>query len=384
MLALLGAAACGNEADDGAAVHLDSLDPLTAVEEVRVGSLEDPVAGFSDIRALTVGDDGLLRVLDADARQVRVFTPAGEWLRSIGGPGQGPGEFERPSAMGLLGDTLWVHDLNAFRISWFDPEGEVLFTTPGAGVTIETAGGRSVRVVPYHPREDGTIESTAILPSISSADSIPVLRFSRNGSVLDTLRWRKIEPSRTESVSVGGRDLNVPTLRPTSPIVDFDGRDSVVVSWAANSDGVGMLRITLIGPGADTLATREFLYDGVPTTDEVADSLIAGPVEVLPLVLGLPEDQLRRELRAAVDIPPFRPPVRRLHRGIDGSMLIELNTTELDSASWLVLDPDGSARGRVTLPADVEPEHLDGSVIWAVDPDELEVPWLVRLRMSAR
>lgn len=88
-----------------------------------------------------------------------------------------------------------------------------------------------------------------------------------------------------------------------------------MVSWATDPDGVGTLSVTRIGPGSDTLAARRFLYDGVPTTDELADSLIAGPAEVLPMVLGLPEGQVRSQLEGAIDLPPHRPPVRRLERG---------------------------------------------------------------------
>lgn len=56
-------------------------------------------------------DDGTLAVLDCQAAEVRFSDAEGGFLEAVGGPGDGPGEFGRPSR--LLAPTpgsLWVVD----------------------------------------------------------------------------------------------------------------------------------------------------------------------------------------------------------------------------------------------------------------------------------
>ncbi|HUG38861.1 MAG TPA: hypothetical protein VMM12_00160, partial [Longimicrobiales bacterium] len=57
-------------------------------------------------------------VLVHDARGARVAT--------IGGAGEGPGEFRTVDGIGLVGDTLWALDRRLYRITYFSPAGELL------------------------------------------------------------------------------------------------------------------------------------------------------------------------------------------------------------------------------------------------------------------
>ena len=64
------------------------------VEEVLVlgGSLTDDVQ-FGDISGVEVDGDGNVYVADKLAQQILIFRADGSSAGSIGGPGQGPGEF---------------------------------------------------------------------------------------------------------------------------------------------------------------------------------------------------------------------------------------------------------------------------------------------------
>lgn len=82
----------------------------------------DPHYDLLRVSAGTVLGNGDIVVLVGASRQARVFSPSGEWLRSIGRDGAGPGELRRVGAMSLSGDTLFIPDgqlrrLNAFRLS---------------------------------------------------------------------------------------------------------------------------------------------------------------------------------------------------------------------------------------------------------------------------
>lgn len=95
-----------------------------------VGRLEGPEhESFGEVTAVAFGPDGRLHVLDRLARRVVVFGPGGEFLHVVGGPGQGPGEFQLPSAITVDGEGhVWVGDLLGSKVELFGPEGSHLET----------------------------------------------------------------------------------------------------------------------------------------------------------------------------------------------------------------------------------------------------------------
>jgi hypothetical protein len=65
---------------------------------------------FTSIVAILRMDDGVLAIADGGSRQVRLFGPDGKFLRTLGGPGEGPTEFRRLRALGRRADTLYAFD----------------------------------------------------------------------------------------------------------------------------------------------------------------------------------------------------------------------------------------------------------------------------------
>lgn len=78
---------------------------------------------FSQAQDITSDPQGRIYVTDVKANQVLVFDPEGRFLRKIGGPGQGPGEFN------MAGRALWtsgglaVLDRSNSRVQYFDDRG---------------------------------------------------------------------------------------------------------------------------------------------------------------------------------------------------------------------------------------------------------------------
>lgn len=377
---VLVAGACRIAGPSGEPPHIDDLRVLSAAEAFRIGSLEDPDAGFSRIGAVHLTSTGEVIVLDAAALEFRVFdADDGRFLRTIGRPGEGPGEFSDISGTGMLGDTLWVTDTRSRRITWFGPDGELLSTTPGQGIPLDVSGA-SVWAIPYYPLTDGLILSNrfAIIQGIAPlAYSYPVIRFDRDGRVVDTLRWEYSRPA--ETVKVSDREIPVPVYEPHRPISYRSGDAVVLVSWnvppGANEGQIDVWRVTL---DLDTVPIATFRYDPVPLPASVADSLMR-QVLTLARYLGVSEGDLSREVRPAIELPDFRPPVRAVRQTADGAVWIEQDSGPADSTEYIVVQPDGTARGRVRLPPRMEVRNASGDVAWAVATDDLDVPWLVKL-----
>jgi len=86
-------------------------------QEVRLGTaLGDGPDVFGEVAAIGVSPTGLIHVIDGHSQEIRVFTPAGEHVRSFGRRGGGPGEFA-----------------NAYSLDW-DRVGVSVRSSQGRGV----------------------------------------------------------------------------------------------------------------------------------------------------------------------------------------------------------------------------------------------------------
>lgn len=98
---------------------------ITPKELWRAGGEDDEDVLFGMISQITSDDQGTVYALDAQLNQVMVFSPAGEYLRSIGREGEGPGEFQRPSDLFLTADgNIAVMQRMPGRIVMLTPEGD--------------------------------------------------------------------------------------------------------------------------------------------------------------------------------------------------------------------------------------------------------------------
>jgi hypothetical protein len=84
------------------------------LEEVwQAGGEDDEETVFGIITKVLIDDDSNIYLLDAQLSEISVFSPEGEWLKTLGREGDGPGEFRGPTDMVFLPDgTLGV--LQAF------------------------------------------------------------------------------------------------------------------------------------------------------------------------------------------------------------------------------------------------------------------------------
>ncbi len=370
-LALAVSACAGSDQARDRPSRVDALPVLEYVEEVRVGSVDDPDVGFSRIEGVEVGDDGTVYVLEGQVPEIRVFAPDGRRLRTVGRPGEGPGEFRSPREFGLLGDTLWVNDWRNRRISWFGPDGELVHELRATPLPVETdVPGMFLSVAPARPRSDGLVESEASRTmSAGAADRpfyVPVIRFDRNGRVVDTARWDTVQPPPT--VRVEGRALHPPALRPTSPVTqEMSGGSARLSWWVPAGSGQGQLEVARLGADGDTLYQSVLLYDAVPVPASVRDSLLEG-FRGIAGAFGLSEGAMADAMASGLDLPDYRPPIRSTHGGRDGSLWIALNGASPDSTAWVLLDPDGAPRGgSLSRPAwspDTAPDPRCGRWSW--------------------
>jgi hypothetical protein len=388
-LAACTAAGCRSDADTRAEPLTDEV-TWSAVEELRIGSRDDPDDGFSSIAALVFGDDGLLYVLEGQERQVRVFDGDGTRIRVFGRRGAGPGELEAPYDLGIVGDTVWITESprGNRRVTLFRRDGTLLATFAAPGIRHTGRTGRLwVDVIPAALQPGGILTSTYMYTAGGAAgDTVvfPLVRFDLHGQVVDTVGWDTVGvgSGRRPQLSVGQVTAPVPerpSLFDDGPIRAADGR-VVVERPLARAAESSTFVVTLRSGNGDTTWRRAFTYRPVRPSQRQVDAVIAAAGHVFRS-RGADSVAVDRAVRSTLDLPAYLPPVTRARLVGDEVWLRREDTG--GPWRWLVLGPDGQPLGTFELPRPVRPSIFTPDVVWGVSVDELDVPWIVRYRIRA-
>ncbi|MGE0553055.1 MAG: hypothetical protein AB7R55_06470 [Gemmatimonadales bacterium] len=205
-VALLGLVACGGRQpastivrDSGEVRIIENLSPAeaTALEidpapVADIGGLEAPHAEFpGPVSSAFRGPRGSIVVVAWTAKRIAVFDSAGTWIRDIGRPGSGPGEFEGLGwAFPVAGDSIVSYEPFNRRLQLFAPTGEfvrLVSLVPPAGFEYPrlqgaTTAGLVATARRYQaPPADYTLASLgytlfAFSPAGTAADSLLELR----------------------------------------------------------------------------------------------------------------------------------------------------------------------------------------------------------------
>lgn len=152
------------------------MDPVTITlnELWRIGGFSEAEEEFFGvIKTIRVDENGDVYLLDSQLSEVRVFSPRGEFLRTMGREGDGPGEFRNALDMFLLPEQrVGVLQLAPGRIVQFTREGEPAGDHPlprregGAPPTLlegDVMGENLVLITSENQFQEGRIDITRAL-----------------------------------------------------------------------------------------------------------------------------------------------------------------------------------------------------------------------------
>jgi hypothetical protein len=352
--------------------------------DLRIGSLDEAEYALSRVGQIGIGQDGVMYVLEPDDGLVRVFDSNGRFLRSIGGKGEGPGEFRAPQQLGWVGDTLWVTDDRLGRISLFSSHGKLIST-----ITFSSA--RELPSVPAVPRallSNGSVIAVgrveaANVARTGTSSTIPILRLGRNGQVLGTLGRYSL--AHQSLILRSDRGVQVLTFQPFRDNllwrVEPSGRSVVLVDRpAASRGGDAYFRVTKLNTNGDTLFSKRYRYKPQPVSRRLADSLIA--VAIRRADIFTTRSAAERAVRHAIYLPQFHPPVTDLVVGQDGTVWLRREDFGSGRISWNVLDERGRVTATLAVPSNLHIQQAERRRVWAVEHDDVGVPYIVRYRVQ--
>jgi sugar lactone lactonase YvrE len=112
----------------------------------KFGGLDVPVEQFFDTPVdLSIDKDGQIYVLDSKDHNIKVFKNNGTFFQTIGREGSGPGEFNRPWIMDIIGNEIYVADCDNRQVQVLTKSGQYQrsFKLPlefGSGMAFDSKG----------------------------------------------------------------------------------------------------------------------------------------------------------------------------------------------------------------------------------------------------
>ncbi|TVR60008.1 MAG: hypothetical protein EA422_14355 [Gemmatimonadales bacterium] len=333
----------------------------TLVEELRIGGDRPGPDLFGNIVALEATADGRILVLESQAAELRVFDADGTHLRTLGGPGEGPGELGRASGMALHPDdgSLWVASPNRFTV--FEDDGSLRATHPRnlGFFQFPWAGGIGADGRLYDVVTPG--EFTRLSDS-----------FEPDGG------FRIPEVEGSEPVRITGSDgTPIASITPWfAPRLhwSWDGGDHL---WLAFSDGMTFFQTTMEG---DT--TRILTRSHTPVPVSAAEASAVG------LDMGAATGQFGPNVRIEGDLVggDTKPAFNGFLVDEVGRLWVDPARAEGGPRSVEVWSADGAFLGAIPVEggfAMVSPRPvIRDRHLYAVVRDELGVPFVVRYRVE--
>ena len=341
----------------------------TLEEDLRIWG---PPGGYlSFVRTVAADSRDNVYILDYATQEIYVFNAEGEFLRTLGGQGEGPGEFRDALGPAIgAGDTLWVADQRVPRYSIFGPDGTFL-ETRGAG------SGGSVAERCTIARDGSYMEWWTRFPKEERSgdmNDIDLLHFhpirvSPDAEQQDTLPYIEFTQQMADMPSVGLR-------RPVrfGPRLQFALGCSGDI-WFALGGEYRLYRRSLAGD-TTVIATLEGVR--LAEVDEADRDEVRAPFERRPNP-ALMADYLRA-------LPAMKPIITNIFVDGAGHVFVVPETSRVDAGTAIdVFREDGVFVGRLAVPETV---RIDPNTVYATEDyllfegeDDDGTPYVTRLRI---
>lgn len=336
-------------------------------EDLTIGLLDGPPELlFGEISRLAEDVQGGIYVLDRQVPAIRHFSRTGEFVRTVGRSGQGPGEYGTLS-LGMVvdsADVLYVHDWGNRRIVRFAGDGRALdpwilkssflTTVRGAWLSSNRAGQLMVAArVNDDPAllvlEDGEVSDTLVVPWLPGVPD-------RRGGPYRVDRYWSWHPGGYFVAGVSN-EYSLEVHRP---------------------DGVLKIR-------------RDVARQSVHSEEADAYRRLFEWMERQPAYRP-PEGEW---------IPSAMPPFSGIESGSDGRIWVRRNTHPVripvdqspdgrPPVGWAqpfaydVFESDGTFLGEVRFPELFEPHLFGPGYVWGVRRGNLDEEYVVRIRIEAQ
>ena len=268
--------------------------------------------------------DGNFYWQDNLIKQVHQYSPGGEYVRSFGGEGRGPGELAYLASSTAKKNTLLLLDSMSKSVHLFNSETGQYQTS----LSIETQDSLSVFSLPEKVLAEN--DSTFLLihrydTFVVSVDSIPLFRFSMNGEIVDSDFFRYPLPDAMEGNRGSGRFRSPANFNANSELRVFNG-GGFVHSHASRPvfhiyEPDGTLRTSLVMDLEPVQLTQEHIQYEIDNSHPMID--------------------LASSVRNAEEIPDYWPYWGDYKIDSEDNIWVQVNTNPPLEREWRVISQAG-------------------------------------------
>lgn len=338
-----------------------SIDPDPLVDLTFSG--RGPSHEFFRVRSVRQGPDGSFVVADGGSQEVRRYSSTGAFLGSVGGAGDGPGEF----------GSLWMAEVSADNILAVDQRGRVTvlapdlapthtFDVPQRAFDIHDLNDGTVLLEVYHPTSRPELQATVRVIRRPWG----LFRYDLEGARIDSLGemagWE--EAPRV----IDGSPISGPPLFGRQAHVAADGN----AVFYGSADLMEVRELSLTGAVVRILRLPDY---PLSLTDEEIDAERAAQFDAR-VPAGAPVPPIVRRFIEELPAPETRPGYADILVDPSGAVWLELHrgwSEQERPQAWLVLDADGTWLGTVAVPDGFSVMDITMDAVLGVWTDELDV-----------
>jgi hypothetical protein len=353
---------------------------ITPTPETSIGTFDgDSLQQLYGVQGALRLRDGKIAVANAGSGQIRLFRPDGHFLRALGRPGEGPGEFRQPIMAGVLGrDTLVVVDATLRRLTYLHVEEGYLFS---AGMAENVGGG--VYPVGLLPTGDVVVGGGIVFGSDAGQQIT-------GGYSRQITTYRSVARDGNLSTDFGefpGAEMFMEIKNQAGAMsmmargVPFGKHPMAAVGRGGFFFGSGdEWEIQLYSPEGELKRIIRLDRERRPVGNQDLENFIAAQVDEV----GDPSEvQALRNLYADMPIPDFMPVFERLVTDSRGDLWVERfrapgnSTPEFD-----ILDSQGRIMGWARLPEEAVVLDIGEDYVLALYRDDLGVEYVKQYHLD--
>lgn len=361
----------------GLSLHVSIVRPAAAQAPIslrpvmRIGGADSGAYAFTDIRGLTVGNDGRLFVLDHSTQDIRVFDSDGRFVFAFARRGAGPGELGNANGLLLVTDTvLWAQDPSNARFAVFSTSGQYI-------------GQHRARIASYgylwEPKKtsSGLILNPSLRTSSSRGRERFLERLTSDGSIRDSITVPSC-PQPRQSNLFDGRGASGQTVMqiPFSPRPHFALGPATEV-WCSSGDQYVIVKFDLL-TGKEAARIQSVARGPRVSQEERGEA-----VEHVRRTLGQ-----HAELDATLArIPSEWPPIMAVDVDDESRVWVRRYSEKQNATIVDVWTSEGRKLAEFEIPFRIhpyQPLRVWRSNIYAVVLDEDEGQHIVRLQFQLR
>ena len=339
---------------------------LSDYPDVEIGLSDGPSAlqlfHVQDVRRRA---DGNVLVVNAGTQEVRLYSPSGAYIRTIGRSGSGPGEFRSPRRLWLdTHDSIIVADLD--RLLIFDSAGTFVRSHAFSSAYSSYATG------------DATYLRLVLAPNVNpvalgyNRPDFAIVRFTADGTPADTLT--QVSGSEVYRTSPTGREVY-------SYSAPFGAQRMIAVHSRSVFTGDG--KIFEVRQLDERGTLRRILRRSGEPQPVTAEAIALFEQSMLQLFQIEEQRVLLRQLFQEWSYPDTQPEYDRLVIDRPGNVWIRhFHVEPEDSTAWTIFNNAGWWLGDLSLPAALEVKDIGDHYLLGVWTDDLGVEQVRQYRIE--